>query len=207
MTAAQPSIIIQLGETEDASASPSSKEPSHDQVPLIQNMFAQIVERNKNMQVNMEAQAESQIVPKQTRLLSSMELERSQFKIAFSHPTEMSVGSTSSLKTVNFTVDTHKLPMLDKINLHMQTGQLIVNDLHKTNVVVVKVEKMLNKVIQQLKLEKANSRALNTQVEELKNIIVNIGINPDDQPAVQELLKSAKAEIGVLKKKLHLPIG
>jgi len=77
-----------------------------------------------------------------------MDLEKSQLKIAFSHPTKISMGSTSNFKTVNLTVDTHKLPMLDKINLHMQTGQLIVNDLHKTNAVAIKAEKMLNKVIQ-----------------------------------------------------------
>lgn len=51
--------------------------------------------------------------------------------------------------------------MLDKINLHMQIEQLIVNDLHKTNATTIKVEKTLHKVIKQLKLEKANSRALN----------------------------------------------
>jgi len=85
---------------------------------------------------------------------------------------------------VNLIVDTHKLPMLDKINLRMQTWKLIVNDLHKTNPIAVKEEKMLNKVIQQLKLEKANSRALNAQVDEVKNFIIKIGVNPYDQHAV-----------------------
>ena len=124
-------------------------------------MFAKIAERNQKVKLNMEAQAESQVTPKQTRLLSAMDLEKSQLKISFSHPTEISVGSTSNFKTVNLTIGTHKVPMLVKINLHMQTRKLIVNDLFKTNAVAVKAEKMLNKVIQLLKLEKANSRALN----------------------------------------------
>lgn len=76
-----------------------------------------------------------------------MDLEKSQLKTVSSHPTKMSIGSTSHFKTVNLTVDSHKLPMLDKINLHMQTGQLIVNDLHKTNEATIRVEKMLNKLI------------------------------------------------------------
>lgn len=108
---------------------------------------------------------------------------------------------------MNLTVDTHKLPMLDKVNLHMQIGQLIVNYLYKTNATPTKAEKMLNKVIQQLKLEKANSRALNAQVEELKKIIIKVGVNPDDQAVVQKLLQSVKSEIGILKKKLNLPTG
>lgn len=170
-------------------------------------MFAQIVERNQKVNLNMETQSESQVAPGQTRLLSSTDLEKNQLKISFSHPTEISVGFTSNFKTVNLTVDTHKLPMLDKINLHMQTGQLIVNDLHKTNAAIAKAEKMLNKVIQQLKLEKTNSVALNAHVDELMKISIKIGVNPDDQPAIHKLLQYTKSEIGVLKKKLNLPTG
>jgi len=51
------------------------------------------------------------------------------------------MGSTSNFKTVNLTVDTHNIPIHDKINLHMQIGQLIVNDLHKTNATTVKAGK------------------------------------------------------------------
>ena len=40
----------------------------------------------------------------------------------------------------------------------------------------LKVENMLGKVVKKLKLEKPNSRALTTQNEELKKIIVNIGV-------------------------------
>lgn len=56
-------------------------------------------------------------------------------------------------------------------------------------------------------MEKANSRALNSQVDELKKIIIKIGVNPDDQPAIQKLLQFAKSEIGFLKKKLNIPTG
>lgn len=89
MASTQPILIIQLGETEGAPASPSSSEPVHDQVPLIQRMFTQIAEKNQKIKLNMEAQAEYQIISKQTRLLSSMDLEKGQLKIAFCHPTKM----------------------------------------------------------------------------------------------------------------------
>ena len=97
--------------------------------------------------------------------------------------------------------------MLDKVNLHMQTGQLIVNDLTKTNAMALKAKNMLGKVIKQLKLEKANSRALTTQNEELEKIIVNIGVDPNDRSVVQKLLQSAESDISVLKKNLKLPTG
>ena len=66
---------------------------------------------------------------------------------------------------------------------------------------------MLGKVIKQLKLEKANSRALSTQNKEMKNIIVNIGVNPNDKLVVKNLLQSGESEINVLKKKLKFPTG
>ena len=95
----------------------------------------------------MEAQSEHQIIPDQTRLLTIMDLERDNLKISFSHPYEMIVGSSRSFKTVNLTVDTKKIPLIDKFNLHMKNGLLIVNDLNKTSATTYKVENMLGKVI------------------------------------------------------------
>ena len=79
------------------------------------------------MKASMEAQAEYHITLYQTRLFTSMELEKDQFKISFSHPSEMTVGSSSIFKTVNLTVDVKKITLPDKVNLHMQIGKLIVN--------------------------------------------------------------------------------
>ena len=56
-------------------------------------------------------------------------------------------------------------------------------------------------------MEKANSRALTTRNEELKKIIVKIGVDPNDRSVVQKLLQSAESKISMLKKKLKLPIG
>ena len=64
---------------------------------------------------------------------------------------------------------------------------------------------MLEKVIKQCKMEKENARALTTQNEELKKIIMKIGVDPNDKAAVQKLMKNAKAEISSLRKKLKFP--
>ena len=144
------------------------------------------------MKASMEAQAEYQIALDQTRLLTAMDLEKDQFKISLSHPFDMSICSSNNFNTVNLTVDVKKILLLDKVNLHMQTCQLIVNDLTKMNVMALKAENMLGKVIKQLKLEKANSRALTIQNEELKNIIVKIGVDPNDRSVVHKILQSVE---------------
>ena len=101
----------------------------------------------------------------QTRFLSAMDLERNQLKLAFSHPSTLSVSSSSSFKTVNLIVDAREIPFPSKINLHSQTRELIYSELKKTSLVVNREETLLEKVVSQLKLEEDNSRALVTQNE------------------------------------------
>ena len=57
----------------------------HDQVPLIKQVFSQISEKNHKIRASMEAQAESQITPDQTRLLTAMDIEKDKLKIYFSN--------------------------------------------------------------------------------------------------------------------------
>ena len=119
----------------------------------------------------------------------------------------MTIGSSNNFNIVNLTVDVRKINLLDKVNLHMQTGQLILNDLTKTNAIDPKAENMLWKFMKKLKLEKSNSNALTTQNEELKKIIVKIRVDPKDRSTMQKLLQSAESKIFLLKKKLKLPTG
>jgi len=44
-------------------------------------------------------------------------------------------------------------------------------------------------------------------MDELKKIIIKIGVNLDEQPTFYKLLQSSKSEIRVLKKKLNLLAG
>jgi len=124
-----------------------------------------------------------------------MDLERNQLKLAFSHPSTLSVSSSSGFKIVNLIVDAREIPFPSKINLHSQTGELIYSELKKTSLVVNRAETLLEKVVSQLKLEKDNSRALVTQNEELKNMIIKIGVNPEDKSVVQKLLQGVEIEV------------
>ena len=52
----------------------------------------------------------------------------------------MNVAYSSSFKTVNLTDDAKKIPLPNKINLHMQTDQLIFNDLKKLPYLFLKLK-------------------------------------------------------------------
>jgi len=81
-------------------------------------MYYQIEEKNKKVKENMESQLESQfILDYQNRLLSTMDLERNQLKIAFSHPSAFTMSSSSGFMIVNLTVDAREIPLHDKNQL------------------------------------------------------------------------------------------
>ena len=103
-TSNSPGFSLHLGEEKNVTSSPRSHEISHEQVPLIKQMFTQIEERNQKMKASMEAQAEYQVAPDQTRLLTVMDVEKDQFRIALSHPIDMSIGSSNNFNTRNVTI-------------------------------------------------------------------------------------------------------
>ena len=82
----------------------------------------------------------------------------------FSHPSTMFVSSSTGFQNFNLIVDAKKISLSDKINHHTQTSQFIFNHFNKSFSVTTKAKGALEKVVNQLKLEKANSRALNTEM-------------------------------------------
>ena len=68
------------------------------------------------------------------------------------------VSSSYGFNTINLIVDAIEIPLPHKINLHWKTRELIYNDLNETSLFSRKDESLLGKVVNQLKLEKENSR-------------------------------------------------
>jgi len=178
-------LQLQLGEVTCTPSSPIPEETSQSSIPVLKQLYSRIEERNKRIKESVESKLETQSISEyHTRLLSAMDLERNQLKLSFSHPSALTISSSAGFKTVNLTVDAREIPLLDKINLHRQTRELIYSDLSKKSTAASKVEALLGKVVNQLKLEKENSRTLFTQNEELKKLIVKIRVNPKDRTVV-----------------------
>lgn len=58
-----------------------------------------------------------------------------------------------------------------------------------------------------MKLEHANSRALNFQYEEYKKVIIKLGVNPEDKTIIKALFESKEYEVQSLRRKLKLSIA
>lgn len=180
---------MQLGEVICRPCSHIPEEIVQNSLPMIMQLYSKFEEINRNVKESMESQLEAQFISYyQNRFLYSMDLERNKLKLSFSLSSSLTVSSSSSFKIVNLIVDSKQIPIPDRINLHRQTGDLIYNYLHKTSSFASKVEALLEKVVNQLKLEKSNSIALTTQNEELKKLVVKVGLNPKYRSDVHKLL-------------------
>lgn len=178
-----------LGEVICRPCSHIPEEIVQNSLPMIMQLYSKFEEINRNVKESMESQLEAQFISYyQNRFLYSMDLERNKLKLSFSLSSSLTVSSSSSFKIVNLIVDSKQIPIPDRINLHRQTGDLIYNYLHKTSSFASKVEALLEKVVNQLKLEKSNSIALTTQNEELKKLVVKVGLNPKYRSDVHKLL-------------------
>ena len=86
-------------------------------------MCFQVEERNKKIKENMESQSEARVSSEyQTRMLSTMDLERNQTKLSLMHPIVCSLPSEPDFKTLDLSINVVGIPLLDKINLHIQAG-------------------------------------------------------------------------------------
>lgn len=62
-----------------------------------------------------------------------------------------------------------------------------------------KVEKLLEKATMILKQERASSRALHMQKDNFKELIMKLGVNPEDKVVLETLIEGSHTEIQELK--------
>lgn len=70
---------------------------------------------------------------------------------------------------------------------------------------IQKLKNSLENVQSQLKLERASSQAKDNMIKSLEDLVIEIGYNPTDIKAEEELIKNKNATITALKKQLKLP--
>lgn len=62
-----------------------------------------------------------------TRVMAAIYIERDQMVLSAQHPSTQSLPAGSQYKTLDLSVDLASVPLDDKVNLHMQVGQMLYN--------------------------------------------------------------------------------
>jgi molecular chaperone DnaK (HSP70) len=92
----------------------------------------------------------------------------------------------------------------DKIHFHKKTSEVLYYDLLHSTLNTKKLQTRVEKLEEQLKKEKAMSKAWQTQVMKLEANLLAKGIQPRTKQPIKKLLEEKDKTIQSLKKKLKI---
>lgn len=104
-----------------------------------------------------------------------------------------------------FSFDTKQIHPIDQIDLHKQAGETIYSTLTSSVMATSKMQVSPNNVQSQLKIEKIFSRANDTKIKSLDDIVIKMGYDPSNVKVVEEMIKRKNVDIQDFKKQLKLP--
>jgi hypothetical protein len=107
-------------------------------------------------------------------------------------------------KRATFEFQTKDVHLTDQMDLHKQTGEMVLYTLVHTSTSVSKLQVSLNNVQTQLKLEKISSFAKDNRIKTLEELVLKIGYNPSNVKAAEEMIKNKNDDITSLRKQLKL---
>ena len=95
--------------------------------------------------------------------------------------------------------------VLDKVYLHKQIGEMVYKDLIQSTASLKKLWVKLEKIQKQLHTQRFRNRARKIKINDLEQMIINLGYNAHDIEPIKSLLRDKYSEIKVLKEKLKIP--
>jgi hypothetical protein len=94
---------------------------------------------------------------------------------------------------------------IDQIELHKQTGEMVYSTLTNKAITAHQLQNSLHNTSAQLQLEKASSQAKDTRIKTLEDLVIELGHDPKDVKAAEQLIKKKNDDIAALKKQLKIP--
>lgn len=114
------------------------------------------------------------------------------------------IRRTEHYKAAKLAIDLKKMHLVDQMDLHRKTGEMIFIKLTIITSNACKLENMVSNVTNQLKQEKIATRIMYMKIDELEQLIIKLGENPKEATSIQDLIKSRDIEIQVLRRKLKM---
>jgi hypothetical protein len=108
-------------------------------------------------------------------------------------------------KRATLEFNTRDVHLVDQMDLHRQTGEIIFSTLANDSTAATKLQASLSNVQTQLKLENISSFAKDNKINTLEELVLKFGYDPSNVKAVEEILKKKNVDIASLRKQLKLP--
>jgi hypothetical protein len=141
----------------------------------------------------------------QHMLLSSFDTKRGRMKMAFLQAQIPHPKTVADYKKTAFEFDVKDVHPVDQMDMHRNIGEMIFSTLKNTSMNTSKLPVSLNNIHSQLNLEKISSLAKDNKIKSLEGLVLNIGYDPTNVKAAEELLKKKNADIASMRKQPKLP--
>jgi hypothetical protein len=160
--------------------------------------------KNKNIKIKQDLFPKLYQGTSKTRLLSALDFEKGRLNIAVLEPTTQTSKGVINYKVAKFSYDLNQIHLVDKMELHRKTGEMVCRDVIQASLGMKKLHNMSNKIKEQLRLEKLLTRTKQMRIEELENMMLKLRDDSKDIEPMQDLINTKNTEILTLKQQLNL---
>lgn len=95
-------------------------------------------------------------------------------------------------------------PLQDKLNLHIHAREMIYSEFSKGALTISKAKKVLEKVSTKVKHEKSNSKSIHLHNWGFKELVVKLGVDPNDKATIDAIIQGSHSEIQSLRHQLKM---
>ena len=137
--------------------------------------------------------------------MSVFDIKEGKMQVSFLQPTLQQPKTLADYNKTDFEVLARDVHLVDQIKFHKKVGEMIYSTLTVKAMAAFKLKYSLDNVITQYKLEKASSNAKDTRIKSLEDLVIEMGHDPKEIKAAEQLIKKKNEDIATLKKQLKLP--
>jgi hypothetical protein len=138
-------------------------------------------------------------------LLSTFDTEKGRMQMTFLQAQVPHPKKTVDCKKTSFEFGVKDVHLLDQMDMHMNTVEMIFSTLTNTSLTTSKLQVSMNNLQSQLKLEKSSSLAKDNRIKSLEELVLKIAYDPRNLKETEDLLKMNNFDIESLRKQLKLP--
>ena len=89
---------------------------------------------------------------------------------------------------------------MDQIELHKKTGEMVYSTLADKAILAQQLQNSLNNISSLYQLEEASSQVKDTRIKSLEDLVIELGHDPKDIKATEQMIKKKNDDIATLKK-------
>jgi hypothetical protein len=167
--------------------------------------YKMIKQENELLSSRKYAQFWKKTSKNQHKLLCAFDTEKGRMNMEFLQAQFPHPKTIFDNKKSSFEFDVKQVHPIYQMDMHSQTGEMILYTLTNTSLTAAKLQVSLNNVQSQLKLEQMYLLAKDNKIKSIEELVLKIGYDPSNVNATEELLKKKNDDIASLRKQLKLP--